>query len=280
MKSMLFIPSFVLASAFAVVSLDARAAAILWNKLGSSSEILNSAYGPNLSFYSGGGFPDGVGNPAYVPGVFGNALTIGSGSYSSEEREHTVVWNNLNNYLNPDRGTISVWFKQNASPVGFSYGVYRIFDGAYGLGAGIGLDSDAANGMLNFGLSFGGTESDVSYNIDSYNGTWIHLGAVWDRAGIGGSSDKIRLYINGNVAAANTVASWGTTVGSQADIGGGNDQDIAGKFAIDNLQVFDTAMTDFSGRFVEGIPEPSFGALAGAGFLVIALRRKAIRART
>jgi hypothetical protein len=176
--------------------------------------------------------------------------------------------------LNPDRGTISVWFKQNASPVAFSYGVYRIFDGGYGIGAGIGISSDASNGKLNFGVGFGGTESDVSYDITGYNGTWIHLGAVWDRAGIDGSADKVRLYINGNVAAANTVGLWGTVVGSQADIGGGNDQNIAGKFAIDNLQVFDTAMTDFSGRFVEAIPEPSVAALAGIGIGLAALRRR------
>jgi hypothetical protein len=277
MKHHSLIHSLALTFFVAAVSLDMRAAPILWNKLGSTSEILNSGYGPNLSFYSGGSFPDGVGNPGYVPGVFGGALTIGSGSYTSEEREHTVVWNHLNDYLSPNRGTISVWFEQNTSPVGFSYGVYRIFDGAYGLGAGIGLASDASTGTLNFGMDFGGTYSGVSYDISRYNGTWIHLGAVWDRAGIGGSNDKIRLYINGSVAASTTVASWGNVVGSQADIGGGNDQDIAGKFAIDNLQVFDTALTDFSGRFVEAIPEPGSAAIAGVALAVIALRRKRVR---
>ena len=110
---------------------------ILWNRLGSNAEVQNSAYGPNLQFYPGGNFPDGVGNPAYGPGVFGNALTIGSGSYNVVEREHTVVFNNLNQYLNPNRGTIEVWYKQMSDPVGFSHGVYRIFDGSYGLGSGM-----------------------------------------------------------------------------------------------------------------------------------------------
>src|SRR5262249_29224603 len=155
--------------------------------------------------------------------------------------------NNLNQYLNPDRGTIEAWYKQNTDPVGYSYGVYRIFDGAYGLGSGIGLAVEAASGeTLNFGLEFGGTYSGVSYNISAYNGTWIHVAGVWDRAGIAASGDKLRLYINGNVVAASGVASWGSVVGQQADIGGGNDGDIANKFAIDNLQVFDTALTDFS----------------------------------
>jgi hypothetical protein len=79
------------------------------------------------------------------------------------------------------------------------------------------------------------------------------LAAVWDRAGIAGSSDTLRLYTNGVVAAASSVGGWGSTVGSQADIGGGNDGGIAGKFAIDNLQVFDSAETNFASRFTEAI---------------------------
>jgi hypothetical protein len=252
-------------------------APVLWNTLGSAQEVMNSGYGPNLSFYGGGSWPDVVANPAYVPGVFGNALTIGPGSYGTYDREHNVVWNNLNQYLNPDRGTIAVWYKQNADPVGFVNGVYRIFDGSYGLGAGIGMTADNVPSVaLNFGMDFGATWSGVSYNISAYNGTWIHLAGVWDRAGIAGSSDKIRLYVNGNVVASTTVASWGTVVGSQADIGGGNDGDIAGKFAVDNLQVFDTAITDFSGRFIEAIPEPTSAALAFLGACVFCLRRRGI----
>jgi hypothetical protein len=56
----------------------------------------------------------------------------------------------------------------------------------------------------------------------------------------------------------------------------GNDQDIAGKFAIDNLQVFDTAITDFSGRLVEAIPEPGSAAIAGLALALFALRRSSL----
>jgi hypothetical protein len=262
-------------SALAISSLSVTGAPVLWNTLGSSSEVLNSAFGPNLNFYTGGTYPDVSAVPGYVSGVFGNALTIAPGPYSGLAREHNVIWNNVNNYLSADHGTISIWYKQNATPVGFSYGVYRIFDGAYGLGAGVGMDAQAATGTLNFGVQFGGTVSSVSYDVSAYNGTWIHLGGVWDRAGIDGSNDKVRLYINGSVVAANTFGGWGTVVGSVADIGGGNDDSIAGKFAIDNLQVFNTAMTDFSGRFVDAIPEPgvlSLVTLAGIGFWTRRLR--------
>ena len=174
------------------VSLATSSGIVLWNKLGSATEVLNSAYGPNLSFYNTPNGFDIVGNPAFVPGVFGNGVTIGPGGYSVVLREHTVLWSGLNQYLNPDRGTISVWYKQNTDPVGFDHGVYRIFDGSYGLGSGIGLVSQtpfpsSGPSMLYFGMDFGGTYSGVSYNISPFNETWVHLAGVWDRDGIANS---------------------------------------------------------------------------------------------
>ena len=248
----------------------ASAVPLLWNKLGSTAEVLNSAYGPNLGFYNTTSFPDTIGNPEFAPGVFGNGIGIGPGSYGTYYREHTIVWSGVDQWLNPNRGTIEVWYKQNQDPVAFSHGVYRIFDGSYGLGSGIGLTSEIPVGpapLLYFGLSFGGTYSGVSHNISSLNGTWMHLAGVWDRDGIASSADKIRLYLNGDLVASTTVAGWGNTVGQFADIAGGNDGDIAGKFAIDNLKVHDTAIADFSHRFNESaIPEPG---LAVAAVLVL-----------
>ena len=253
-----------------------HAAPILWNQLGSADEVTHSAYGPNLGFYNTPGGLDVVGSPDFVPGQFGNALTIGPGSYATAQREHTVVWENVNQHLNPNRGTIEVWYKQNADPVAFAHGVYRIFDGAYGLGSGINFTSEQPNNgspvLLNFGMDFGGIYTVVSHNISAHNGQWIHLAGVWDRDGIGNSADKIRLYLDGNVVASTAFANWGTAVGQRADIGGGNDAGIAGKFAMDNLKVYDTALTDFSHRFNEagGIPEPSglaLLAMTAAGLL-------------
>ncbi len=262
----------------ALTAAPASGAGILWNRLGSSAEVLNSDFGPDLAFYPGGqSWPEVVGNPAYVPGVFGGALTIGAGSYAMHDRQHTVVWNNVNEHLNPNRGTIEVWFKQGENPVEHSHGVYRIFDGAYGLGSGIHFMSEAAHQgpALRFGMDFGGTYSGVSAHISALNGNWTHVAGVWDRDGIDGTADKIRLYVNGNVAGSTTVAGWGTTVGQRADIGGGNDGNIAGKFAMDNLKVYDTALTDFGHRFSEPIPEPAgMGLLAAALF---ALRRRTAR---
>ena len=250
------------------------AAPVLWNKLGSATEVQNSAFGPNLGFFAGGGFPEFTGNPAYVPGQFGNGLTLGPGSYVSQHRVRNVVWNSVNSYVLADRGTIEAWFKQNSDPVAFANGVYRVFDGAYGMGAGVGLWSDAANNALNFDVSFGGADVGVQTSVSPMNGTWIHLAGVWDRAGIAGSGDKVRLYVNGSIVASSTASNWGNTVGQSADIGGGNDNNIAGKFAVDNLKVFNTALTDFSDRFDESaLPEPAGLTLLGLALLP-ALRRR------
>src|SRR5437667_3826273 len=88
------------------------AAPILWNRLGSSQEVTNSAYGPNLSFYSGGSGYDVVCSPGFVTGALCDSITVVCASDRIYDREHTVVWNNLDQYLNPARGTIEVWYKQ------------------------------------------------------------------------------------------------------------------------------------------------------------------------
>ena len=256
---------------------------ILWNKLGSTSEITASAYGPNLGFYNDD-YPfdvDVAATPAYVPGEFGNAASI-SGSYNTPYRMHNIVWSNVNQYLNPERGTIEAWYKQNSDPVAFDHGVYRIFDGSYGLGSGIGLTSEVPSGpaQLYFGMDFGGTPVGVSSNISAFNGSWIHVAGVWDRNGIASTADKVRLYVNGNKVAANTSGAWGTSVGLLADIAGGNDANIAGQFAVDNLKVWDGPITDFSQRFNESfIPEPALLPL-GAVVLLGFSRRKRPNRRT
>ena len=102
----------------------------------------------------------------------------------------------------------------------------------------------------------------------------MHLAGVWDRNGIANGADKIRLYVNGDVVASTTIGGWGSVVGQYADIAGGNDQNIAGQFAIDNLKVYDVALTDFSDRFIESsIPEPANSCLGIIGLLVIGMSR-------
>ena len=102
---------------------------ILWNKLGSNSEVLNSAFGPDLGFFNGG--CGGGGNTAYVPGKFGNAATFVRNCGGT----HNIVLENLPDHIDTEKGAIEAWYKQNADPVAFSHGVYRVFGGSFGLGS-------------------------------------------------------------------------------------------------------------------------------------------------
>jgi alpha-tubulin suppressor-like RCC1 family protein len=216
---------------------------VLWNTLGSDTEVSNSIYGSNLQKYVGGSWPDVAANTSYGPGEFGNAVGIGPGGYTTSSRVHNLVLDNLPQVINPNRGTIDVWFKQNSTPTPYVNGVIRIFDGAFGLNSGMNFHSLPPPNNLEFGLAFGGTTTTVNYDITASNGTWLNLAGVWDNAGIGGSADKLRLFVNGQLVAANTNATWGTTVGPQADIAGGQDSSPAGQFLVDNLKVFNHALT-------------------------------------
>lgn len=271
MRTIHLIPAAIVLAAVPVANADSL---VLWNRLGSSSEVMNSAYGPNLSFYGGGSWPDVTANPAYGPGVFGNAITIGPGSYGTFDRVHNVIWNNVNNYLNSERGAVEVWYKQVSNPVDYQNGIYRIFDGGFGRGSGIGLESVV--GGLTFNVYFGGNYTTVQHDISALNGTWVHVAGVWDRDGIAGSGDKVRLYVDGAIVAASADGGWGNIVGTEADIAGANDGNIAGQFFEDNLKVYDFALTDFSHRFEENwvVPEPTVGTLIILGGILAQVKRR------
>jgi hypothetical protein len=244
---------------------------VFWNRLGSNSQVLNSAVGPDLEFYTGGDELSVIATPAYVPGFFGNALTIGPGSYFTFARVHNAVLADANSVLNSERGTVEAWYQQVNDPIDFQRGIYRIFDGGFGLASGLGLESRSDG--LHFNVTFGGTFIDISQNISAHNGTWIHVAGVWDRAGIGGSADTVRLYVDGSAVASSTATTWGNTVGTRADIAGANDGDIVGQFYVDNLKIWDVALTDFSNRFDEnfGVPEPGTVACLATASLMLSL---------
>lgn len=223
---------------------------VLWNKLGSDFEVLNSEVGPNLAFFDD---DDGFNIPAkreYVPGKFGNGITIAPGDYYVTARIHNLVLKNLNSILDPDRGTISVWFYQKETPVGYEHNPYRIFDGPYGLDAGIGLSSfdDSNEGKTNVILfELGLEESKVSIKYDilnKLNNQWVHISAVWDRNGINNSNETMQLYLNGNKVASTSANNWSSSFGERADIAGANDFP-AGKFIIDELKIYNVAKTKF-----------------------------------
>ena len=259
---------------------------LLWNKLGSASDVTDSAYGPNLvffdckdrttPFFGSRCGTDLTGKLAYSRGVFGAAAELTGGPYFSGARIHSAILRT--SILNPAHGAVEAWYRQDRDPVPFKHDQYRIFGGPYSL---VGIDEAnlyATAGRLHFALFFGEEPPPFvpphlvearalddragGYRISKLNGRWFHVAGVWDRRGIAGSKDTLRLYVNGKVVAASKNRSWGTTpCGSRVsarpagacliDVAGCNDA-CANTFAVDNLKVWDYAKTDYSDRFIKG----------------------------
>ena len=259
---------------------------LLWNTLGSAYEIEHSVTGPNLTFFDCNDPTtpyfgercsiDISGQLEYVPGVSGGAAEIAGGPYFPAAREHTALLRE--SILDPERGTVEAWYRQQSDPVPFEHNPHRIFGGPYGL---TGVDEvnlysqdarDSGDPRLHFSVFFGDepppyTEPQVvavrsltdgleGYPITALNGQWIHVAGVWDRAGINGSPDTARLYVNGRVVAAAQEADWGATPCARrrpegqwrcfTDIAGCNDT-CAHAFAVDELKLWNYAKTDFTG---------------------------------
>jgi hypothetical protein len=237
--------------------------ATLFNGLDGYYGVKHSFIGPGLGFYQPsdcegnpscfGANIDVAAQPAYIQGHDRRAITIGGGPYGFVQREHLAVLRNPSRVMNANQGRINVWVRVSADPVPYSYGIYRIFGGPYGLGENIALwvDADPTAGRLHFGVGLMNPESRVEarsvttgllgVDISRFNGSWIRLQAEWDRSGIRGSAETLRLYVNGAKWASARRAGWSNFVGPVIDIGGGNDDGIARKFAVDDLTLYNTS---------------------------------------
>jgi PASTA domain-containing protein/concanavalin A-like lectin/glucanase superfamily protein len=210
------------------------------------------------------------------------SLHAGSGgSYFPEARVHAAILRD--SILNPEHGAVEVWYRQTSDPVPYEHNPHRIFGGPYSL---TGVDEvqlfsqdrlDSGDPRLHFSLFFDDepppfTEAHVvavsslvdgrqGYPISALNGRWIHVAGVWDRSGIAGTADTLRLYVNGEVVAASRATDWGTTRCANrrpagqwrclTDVAGCNDT-CADVFAVDNLKLWNYAKADYSDRFEEG----------------------------
>ncbi len=218
-----------------------------------------------------------LGGSLGIPAVFAGS----GGSYFPGARVHTALMRN--SILDPEHGAVEAWYRQASDPVPNEHNPHRIFGGPYSL---TGVDEvnlfsqdrrDSGDPRLHFTVFFGHepppfTEPHVvavrslvdgaqGYPISALNGSWIHVAGVWDRSGIAGSADTVRLYVNGEVVAASRARGWGTTPCARrrpagqwrcfTDVAGCNDT-CANIFAVDNLKLWNYAKTDYSDRFKEG----------------------------
>ncbi len=230
-------------------------ALLLHNTLGSASEISNSVVGPALTPATGGS----VGTPAFVAGQDGGALQLGppasGGSYSSGVG--VPLYTIPTSLISVERGTIEVVFKVNFAPNPYTgYQFAQLFDGPYGQEPGIGLtvgdtEYDGTTRLaFYFQTGFPQAVATLSladglrgHAITGQLGTWFHVVAEWDRAGIGGTSDTMRLTVDGVLRAvasqSNWISSWAYPT---AKFGGctGNGQ---GAFAIDDLKLWSATIS-------------------------------------
>jgi hypothetical protein len=110
--------------------------------------------------------------------------------------------------------------------------------------------------------------------------TQMHFAFVWDAAGIAGSRDTIRIYVNGEVKGSSQT-NWAVParidpylfLGTGPNIDPWDHHYNAVKGVNDNLVIYDYAKTDFSDRFIEnpmgceegGLPELSAGITQKSG---------------
>ncbi len=275
------------ANAYSKVMLEAQSAApsglVFWNRFEAEGDVLPSEVGPDVLLANR--FIDSWDYAEIVPGKFGNGLWIDrdANDYDSMVGGNFFGTNLQDMALTPQQGTIEFWFtfKYDSSTEDHAYffcsgseftGDFDDFElNAFPLTAGwsgwsgngktffFSMDSKADDqpGILlqtpNFSAAPGG-------KWDFQDGTTYHFAFAWDSAGIDATSDTMRMYIDGEVAASGTQALpkgifdpymyFGTLPNPYSDRTGFYDSVVG---VTDNMKIWNYAKTDFSDRFVEGV---------------------------
>ena len=233
---------------------------VLWNKLGSQTEIENSEVGLDGTF-SGGGF---------VGGMFGNA-------YSADHTQDLLV-TFPKEVIPIDAGTIEFWAKLTGFPscmewrekpyfVNISDGYSRFalgFNGNDGGGNG-GLVGQVGHGFKTGTGPYRSPSGGTCWTYEEVLGTgqveaWHHYALVWDENGIAGVGDgtkKVAVFLDGQL----NSGIWYDYFGGDSELvplTGGElglimNNMSQGSAAIDNLIIWNYAKTDFSDRFTEGM---------------------------
>jgi YVTN family beta-propeller protein len=238
---------------FKLVSLD-LARLVLWNKLGSEDEVLHSAYGPGF------GTRPGV---LFVPGRFGGALATEGGE--NGDGGYLTMSPDLFYPADRTRGTVEGWIQKRIqrfiayqTPLVGIFGAQPYDDLSSNLTI-IAYWSDGVTG--GGGLHFQVRDkdnvirpaNDVAWDqVPMYQ--WVHVAFVWDVGGIGGTQDRLRIYRDGVLVAANQDDF--ATVRQDSRIVKILGHHAYSRFGqptayLDNLKVWNYAKTDFSDRFIE-----------------------------
>jgi hypothetical protein len=225
---------------------------VMWNKLGSEQEVLNSEVGGNGELV-------GV-SAEFEPAKFGNGVIRKQAGEDIVKFPSTIL-DGLRR-----RGTMELWITPKvSSPVPFEYGFWALVGQAntvhpWKRGNVYLMWGDGVTGQGIFGgVAFDEQFAETPHEIVQYEakiGVPFHVAISWDIDGISGSADRVRVYRNGNLIGF-TASLWnpdGTTVQDNFNIGSsaGGDPNSGDKWITDNIRVWNQAKTDFTDRYIEG----------------------------
>ena len=265
--------------AFSATSVSAEDGLVLWNKLGSMNEALNSEFGPSFEIRQDGG------DVLFLDGVFGNGLATTGGTANLGPAGGYLL-------MNPDdffaadktRGTVEFWTqKQLPNLIAYQTPTVTFFGGSHFATGYFSLWAEwhigvSGPGFINFSVYDGESHSATDYGFELLPaGQWVHMAFVWDGDGIEGSPDDVRIYRDGDLVASHEgrfsevvdLCCVGYSCGENYCADGyelrvltnhegrrlpGCPQYPSGfcpAAYMDNIRVWDHAITDFSNRFIE-----------------------------
>jgi hypothetical protein len=216
---------------------------VLWNKLGSETDVLNSEVGPDFTIIPGASI-------AYETVMFDGGITATAEDTVSKIHVPTDM-------LFPgskNRGTLEFWAKflvDSDDPESYMRGVIGNQNHNYPYYTTI---------IFGFKPYIWVQYGDAHVAVQSIAAPWIHAGDIvhfavsWDKDGIDGSADICRVYVDGVLAETSTIgATWDQPPEPEFYVlshTGGHYHSFD-NIVIDNIKIYDHAKTDFSDRFNE-----------------------------
>ena len=225
---------------FDVIDINPVPEMTLWNKLGSADEVVNSEIGPDGTIVGTVNFNNDV--------MFDKGATPkGRGDGNGIDFPTTVV--------DPEKGTVEMWAEFYGPPVAYSHGVYGFVNTGHWTHNVVAFYWHNVDSKIDMTLQFNGTIRGATFTgfsppLDEP----VHLAFVWDRNGIAGTGDYMRIYVDGVVVATNTTQNdWGTdnTSGNFRVAAPWDTSYATDRYSVDNVKVWNSAKTYFSDRFFE-----------------------------
>jgi len=231
---------------FKVDSIAAWHKLVMWNKLGSVTEIQNSEIGENGNIIGS--------DYAFEPGQYGNGyVRIANGSNAVHFPD--TILQGLKN-----QGSIELWINPKVNnPVAFSYGVFPLIGDVFGTNSHVYLawgDITSGTGIYG-GVNFDGTghfTPSESSQFVATPGVPFHVAISWDVDGIDGTTNTIRIYRDGALIGTSDEVWDANDTSTNYDgflLGKGPDSEGFDKYIVDNIKVWNYAKINFSDRFNE-----------------------------